>query len=236
MIGNVSTSLRIGPMIADPGARAAPKQRPLNTGGPIALMPLDVARDAPALHRASHGTAERERVWIYLGAGPFHNSSGLRDWYRSMEGHEDPLFYTVTVDSVPIGVVSFMSIVPAHGSIEIGHIWYGSQWQRTRVNTTACYLLLKEAIDHLNYRRVEWKCDALNTGSRMAALRLGFRFEGVFRQHRIVAGRNRDTAWFSILDAEWPLIRAGMERWLAWDETQGPRPSLSTLTAAQTTV
>jgi RimJ/RimL family protein N-acetyltransferase len=116
-----------------------------------------------------------------------------------------------------------------HGSLEIGHIWYGPEWQGPVANTEACYLLLREAFDGLGYRRMEWKCDGLNGRSRAAALRLGFRYEGLFRQHYIVKGLNRDTAWFSILDSEWPAIRAGMERWLEWDSAAGPRPSLSTL-------
>jgi RimJ/RimL family protein N-acetyltransferase len=102
--------------------------------------------------------------------------------------------------------------------LELGHIWYGLQAQRTKINTETIYLMLCRTFDELDYRRAEWKCDALNAHSRAAALRLGFRFEGTFRQHLIYKGRNRDTAWFAMMDHEWPRIKANMERWLAAEE------------------
>ena len=114
----------------------------------------------------------------------------------------------------PIGVVAFMSVDRAMRHLELGHIWYAPTAQRTRANTEVAYLMLREAFDELGYRRIEWKCDALNARSRAAADRLGFTFEGVFRQHMIVKGRNRDTAWFSMLDREWPRVRHNIERWL----------------------
>ena len=113
------------------------------------------------------------------------------------------------------GIVSFLRIEPAHGCIEIGHIWFGAPLQRTPAATEAIYLLAREAFDGLGNRRLEWKCNAANARSRRAAERFGFTFEGVFRQHMIVKGANRDTAWFSILDGEWPAVRAGFEAWLA---------------------
>ena len=225
-----STPLPIGAPVPDPNPRAVPEHSALR-GRTVSLLPLDPERDAPALYRASHGTPERERVWTYMPRGPFDGESALGDWYRSMAEPGDPLFYTVvdSANEAPIGIVSLLSIEPVHGSIEIGHIWYAPERQRTSANTEACYLLLREAFDRLGYRHMEWKCHGLNARSRAAALRLGFRYEGLFRQHYIVKGRNRDTAWFSILDSEWPAIRAAMERWLAWDDASGPRPSLSTL-------
>jgi RimJ/RimL family protein N-acetyltransferase len=124
-----------------------------------------------------------------------------------------------------VGVVSFMNIDPPMRRLELGNIWYVPAAQRTRANTEAAFLMLREAFDALGYRRVEWKCDALNRRSREAALRLGFAFEGVFHQHMIVKGRNRDTAWYAMLDRDWPRVRANMNRWLAED----PPPSLREL-------
>jgi RimJ/RimL family protein N-acetyltransferase len=122
----------------------------------------------------------------------------------------------------PIGIVSYLNIVPVMRRLELGNIWYTPQVQRTKVNTESIYLMLCETFDRLHYRRAEWKCDALNARSRAAAQRLGFSFEGVFRQHMIVRNRNRDTAWFAMTDEDWPLIKANMERWL-----YGPEKSLS---------
>ena len=222
--------LPIGAPVPDPTPRSRPTATALQ-GDAVSLRPHDPSRDSEALFAASHGTPELERVWTYLPAGPFSSAAELEDWYRTMAEPGDPHFYTVidNRNEAPSGIVSFLAIEPDHGSIEIGHIWYTPSLQRTAANTEACYLLLREAFDSLGYRRMEWKCDALNARSRAAALRLGFQFEGVFRQHRIVNGRNRDTAWFSILDSEWPTVRAGMERWLGWKEEDGSRPSLSTL-------
>jgi len=114
-----------------------------------------------------------------------------------------------------VGVVSFLNIVLTMRTVELGHIWYSPLVQRTSVNTEVIYLMLVEAFDALNYRRVEWKCDSLNARSRAAALRLGFSFEGIFQQHMIIKGRNRDTAWFALLDKDWPVVRHNMETWLA---------------------
>ena len=122
-----------------------------------------------------------------------------------------------------------MSVDPAMRHLELGNIWYAPRAQRTRANTESVYLMLREAFEMLGNRRVEWKCDALNARSRAAAERLGFTFEGIFRQHMIIKGRNRDTAWYSMLDHEWPAVRANIERWL---DAQDPPPSLRELNAA----
>jgi RimJ/RimL family protein N-acetyltransferase len=111
-------------------------------------------------------------------------------------------------------MASFLNVRPEMRVLEVGHIWYAPEAQRTAANTEATYLMLRDAFD-LGYRRAEWKCDALNERSRRAALRLGFRFEGVFRQHMVVKDRNRDTAWYAVLDGEWPAVRTNLERWLA---------------------
>jgi RimJ/RimL family protein N-acetyltransferase len=133
------------------------------------------------------------------------------------QSSDDPLFYAVIglADERPAGLASYLRIEPEPGVIEIGHIWFGVSLQRTTAATEAIYLLARRAFDELGYRRLEWKCNALNVASRRAAERFGFRFEGVFRKHMVVKGRNRDTAWYAITDDEWPGIRLGYEAWLA---------------------
>jgi RimJ/RimL family protein N-acetyltransferase len=132
-----------------------------------------------------------------------------------MQASEDPLFFAIEAEGAPQGVTSYLRITPEHGVIEIGHIWFGSPLQRTRAATEAIYLMARHAFDDLGYRRLEWKCNALNEPSRRAAERFGFTFEGVFRKHMLVKGKNRDTAWYAIVDDDWPAIRAAFERWLA---------------------
>jgi RimJ/RimL family protein N-acetyltransferase/8-oxo-dGTP pyrophosphatase MutT (NUDIX family) len=194
----------------------SPGRREIN-GRTVSLLPLNADRDAPTLFAISHGSAEKEAIWTYMGYGPFADEAAMHQWLSQQAQTADPLFFTVVANESgkPVGLVSFLSIDPTHGRIEIGHIWYGTEFQQTKVNTEAVYLLLGEAFDQLHYRRVEWKCDALNGRSRRAALRLGFQVEGLFRQHRIVKGRNRDTSWYAMLDSDWPLIKENMESWLA---------------------
>jgi RimJ/RimL family protein N-acetyltransferase len=159
--------------------------------------------------------------------GPFADVEAMRAWIASVAPSEDPRFLAVVGADGPMGMASFLNVDPAMRRIELGHIWYAPSAQRTEANTEATYLLLRESFEELGHRRVEWKCDALNARSRAAALRLGFTFEGVFRQHMVVKGRNRDTAWFSMLDGEWPAARSAFEAWLSADP--GDRPSLSAL-------
>ena len=139
----------------------------------------------------------------------------LRGALVEAEASEDPLFFAVVRDGRVLGRVSYMRITPAFGVIEIGNIVFAPALQRTTAATEAIYLLARHAFDDLGYRRLEWKCNALNAASRSAADRFGFAFEGVFRNHQIVKGRNRDTAWYAIIDADWPAIRAGFEHWLS---------------------
>ena len=192
-----------------------PSQRPL-VGRYITLKPPEPDRDAPELFLISHGSEEKRRLWTYMPYGPFSNENALRDWLDEQAQSVDPLFFVVT-DNVRggcLGMLSFLNIVPVMRRLELGHIWYGPIAQHSRTNTEAVYLMLCETFDRLHYRRAEWKCDALNARSRTAALRLGFSYEGLFRQHSIVKGRNRDTAWFAMMDHEWPKVKANMERWL----------------------
>jgi len=192
-----------------------PGRAPL-VGARIRLEPLDPHRHGAGLFAVSHGPGADPRLWHYLPYGPFPDAAAFMGWLSGLERSEDPLFVALVepASERPLGMASYLRIAPEHGSIEIGHIWLGAELQRTAAATEAMYLLARHAFDGLGNRRLEWKCDAANARSRRAAERLGFTFEGVFRQHMVVKGRNRDTAWFSMLDGEWPRARAGFERWL----------------------
>ena len=215
-----------------------PRARPARVtleGRACRLEPLDAARHAAGLYAAN--ALDRDgHMWAYLGYGPFDDAGQYRRWVASAERSEDPVFVAV-VDAgtgAPLGVASWMRIEPAHGVIEIGHLAWSPPLQRTRAATEAVMLLLAHAFA-LGYRRCEWKCDARNARSRAAALRFGFTFEGVFRQHMVVKGHNRDTAWYSLLDHEWPAARAGFEGWLDprnFDDTGRQRRSLRECRAA----
>ncbi len=209
-----SISGPIGELV-DPTPAVPPSAAPMD-GEVVALVPVDPDAHAPALFRVTHGTAEAEAVWTYMGYGPFGDEATMGAWLGGLVDSADPRFFTVIerASGAPVGVVSYLNVDTAMRHVELGHIWYVPSVQRTKVNTETVYLLLRRAFDELGNRRVEWKCDALNARSRAAALRLGFTFEGIFRQHMIVKGRNRDTAWFAMLDAEWPSRRADLERWL----------------------
>jgi RimJ/RimL family protein N-acetyltransferase len=200
------------------------------TGAIVQLRPLDLASDVPTLFAISNGQPARlgEReveeydadalIWRFMGGGPFADADGLAAWLRIQVEAPNVLCLAVVerASGQPIGVANFMSNEPAHLKIELGSIWYSPLAQRTGANTEATYLMLRHAFD-LGYRRVEWKCDALNERSRRAALRMGFKFEGIQEAHYIVKGRNRDTAWFRMLDREWPAARLHLERLLARD-------------------
>jgi RimJ/RimL family protein N-acetyltransferase len=182
----------------------------------VVVRPVDAPADAAPLYEASHPPSGDPAVWTYLPYGPFEDAAALDGFLRGAETSDDPLFFTLVrlSDLRALGVASYLRITPEHGVIEIGHIWFSTTLQRTTAATEAIYLLARQAFE-LGYRRLEWKCDALNAASRRAAERFGFRFEGVFRKHQITKGRNRDTAWFAITDDEWPAIAEGYERWLA---------------------
>jgi len=177
------------------------------------LEPLDPVRHAEALFEAN-AAAPDGRSWTYLAYGPFSDLPSYRAWLDANCRGDDPLFFAVIdrADDRPAGLVSYLRIAPATGSIEVGHIHYSPRLQRTPAATEAMYLMMKKAFES-GYRRYEWKCDALNAASRAAADRQGLSFEGVFRQAAVYKGRNRDTAWFAAIDAEWPALR---EAFLAW--------------------
>lgn len=159
------------------------------------------------------------RNWTYLPYGPFDNENSFSDWLASVCRGNDPLFHSIIQleTGQPVGLATFMRIVPETGVIETGHIHYSPLMQRTPVATEAMYLMMKRVFEELGYRRYEWKCDSLNEPSRRAAERLGFQYEGLFRQATMYKGRNRDTAWFSIIDSEWPALKQAFESWLQAD-------------------
>jgi RimJ/RimL family protein N-acetyltransferase len=182
------------------------------------LERLGTATHGDSLFEASAGPGAAER-FRYLFESPPATRADFDAWIGRASCGEDPLFYAVVdvATGRAEGRQALMRITPEHGVIEIGSILWGPRMARTRIATEALFLFAAYAFDTLGYRRFEWKCDAANEPSRRAALRFGFSFEGVFRQHMVVKGRNRDTAWFAMTDAEWPSIRAGFERWLRPD-------------------
>jgi RimJ/RimL family protein N-acetyltransferase len=203
-------------------------------GERVRLEPLDPAAHGEGLYAAGHeGDPE---LWAYLPEGPFA-VRGEFDAYlaRRAAAADEECFTVVAPRAGAAGIASYMRISEEHGSIEIGGIWFGAALQRTPAATEAIFLLALRAFDELGYRRLEWKCNALNQRSRRAAERFGFVYEGTHRQAMVLKGRNRDTAWYSITDGEWPGVRAGFERWLAsenFDSAGGQRATLETLRAA----
>ena len=215
-------------------ARERPSRTPM-TGRFCRVEPLDAGKHAAELYAAN--SEDRDgRMWTYLPWGPY---DGFDDYLAAVKAglrREDFLTYAVidAVSGKAVGVASYLNINPTAGSIEVGGIAYAPALQQKPAGTEAMYLMMRRVFDELGYRRYEWKCNALNAPSRAAAGRYGFRFEGIFRQADVVKGRNRDTAWFSITDSEWPAIKAAFERWLDpgnFDAEGRQRMSLSALTA-----
>jgi RimJ/RimL family protein N-acetyltransferase len=211
-IPDPDSGLPIGPEVA-PAVVERPRRERLE-GRDVRLEPLDPDRHTASLWQQSHGPGAAAR-WQYLFEAPFADEAAFRGHLVAKAALDDPLFYAIvdTGSGNALGYMTLMRIDPVHRSIEVGNILYGRDLQRTRGATEAQYLLMRYAF-RLGYRRYEWKCNALNAPSRRAALRFGFTFEGIFRQHFIVRGRSRDTAWYSLLDHEWPATRAAFERWL----------------------
>jgi RimJ/RimL family protein N-acetyltransferase len=219
-----------------PPVEGKPAQRPGRaalTGRFAILERLNAARHGPALWDAFKG---RDELWTYSSQGPFADAAAFNAWLSQRAVLEDPFYFTVlNRDGRALGVATLMEIRPEMRVIEVGHIVYGPALQRSPHGTEAQFLLARYVFETLNYRRYEWKCDALNAASRRAAERYGFTFEGIFRQHMILKGRSRDTAWFSMLDGEWPGIRAAFEQWLApanFDESGRQRRRLEDIRAA----
>lgn len=199
------------------------------------LEPLDAERHAAPLFEA-FSEDPSGRLWTYMAYGPFTSAGEYHAWVVEQSAQGDPLFFAVETlpEGKPVGVASYLRITPGSGSIEVGHLVFSPALQRTRAATEAMLLMMEQAFA-LGYRRCEWKCDALNAPSRAAAERLGFTFEGIFRQATVYKRRNRDTAWFSILDREWPALQAAFRTWLDpanFDPAGRQRTRLSDLTRA----
>lgn len=199
------------------------------TGRWCRVEPLDIDAHAADLHDANREGDGRN--WTYLTSDPFDELDAYRAWLTKMSAADDPFFHAIVDNATnkAVGLAAFLRIDPANGVIEVGHINYSPRLQRTVAATEAMYLMMRRVFDELGYRRYEWKCDSLNAPSRAAAARLGFTYEGTFRQALVYKGRNRDSAWFSIVDSEWPALRESFERWLDpanFDEQGRQRTSL----------
>jgi RimJ/RimL family protein N-acetyltransferase len=193
-----------------------PLHRGVHQGRYVRLEPLDPVRHGDDLYAASSGP-QAEESFRYLFEVPPESRTGFEPWLAKSAASEDPLYFAVVDQATgrAEGRLTFMRIDRAHGVIETGSILFGTRLARTRGATEAIYLQARHAFDDLGYRRFEWKCNDLNEPSKRAAVRLGFTFEGVFRQHMVVKGSNRDTAWYAMLDSEWPARRQAFERWLS---------------------
>ena len=216
----------VGPLVDPLPSGSVPDLRPI-PGRWMRLDPLHAERHAKLLFQSITGADDG--MWSYLAYGPFASEEVFTKFVQEKQAARDPWFYAFVnrATGETMGMGAFMRADAANGAIEIGHIWLSPALQRTREGTEAIYLMMRHCFDDLGVRRLEWKCDALNAPSRRAALRYGFTFEGIFRQHYIIKGRNRDTAWFSMLDKEWPAIHKGFETWLAEDnfDAQGKEKS-----------
>lgn len=200
------------------------------TGRYVLLEPLDPARHLADLSALALDPAA-DSTWNYLPYGPFDNAAAYEAHLRAQAASSDPLFFVfrnLDADGAAQGIASFLRITQTHGTIEIGHVWFSPALQRTRAATEGLFLLARHAFA-LGYRRLEWKCNALNAASMRAAERLGYSYEGTFRQMMVVKGRNRDTAWYSIIDGEWPGIEARFGQWLAESNFDSQGRQLSAL-------
>ena len=216
--------------------RAVPPRQPIE-GRYCRLEALEPQRHAAELY-AAYSQAPDERDWTYLSTGPFADADAYRAYAERAALSTDPLHYAVIErrSGKAVGTLALMRIDPANGVIEVGFVTFSPLLKRTPVSSEAQYLLMKHVFDELGYRRYEWKCDSLNAPSRQAAARLGFQFEGIFRQAVVYKGRSRDTAWFAIIDSDWPPLRAAFEKWLApenFDADGQQQLSLTQIRAAQ---
>lgn len=203
----------IGCPIANWSARLHPPRSPMQ-GRYCRLEPLNVSEHLDSLYESLGNNPITD--WTYLPYGPFEQVADFKQWLQQQDGLDDPLFYAI-VDSTSnnaLGLASYLRIAPYGGVIEVGHIHYSKFLQKTPMATEAMFLMMQRVFDELGYRRYEWKCDALNTRSRAAALRLGFTFEGIFRQATVYKNRNRDTAWYSMIDSEWLRLKRVYKVWL----------------------
>jgi RimJ/RimL family protein N-acetyltransferase len=208
-----------------------PPREPI-VGRYVRVAPID-EQFAGDLH-AAHLQDRDGRSWTYLPYGPFANERDYREWMRATCFGADPLFHAIVDRATEraAGVAAYMRITPASGTVEVGHVCFSPLLQRGRGGTETMYLMMKRAFD-LGYRRYEWKCDALNAPSRAAARRLGFSFEGIFRQATVYKARSRDTAWYAAIDSAWPALARAFATWLDpdnFDAAGRQRSRLSDLT------
>lgn len=232
------TTNAYGQPIGQPVAGWMPRPRPERVtldGRCCRLEPLDADRHAAELY-AAFADAPDDSDWTYMGAGPFPDAASYLSFARTAAASADPMHYAVIdrASGRAVGTLSLLRIDPANGAIEVGWVAFSRALKRTPVSTEAQYLLMRYVFDALGYRRYEWKCDDLNAPSRAAAARLGFQYEGTFRQAVVYKGRNRDTAWFAMLDRDWPVLAASFEAWLApanFDEHGAQRRSLAAIRA-----
>jgi RimJ/RimL family protein N-acetyltransferase len=214
-----------------------PPQRPIAaplSGRYVLLDPLDAPRHGPDLWDA---VQDHDDLWAWLAGGPYPDANAMLDHLEKWrEAERAVLLAIIPKDTAKAsGWASFMRIKPAHGVIEVGNVLFSPALQCTRAATEAMYLMARHVFDDLGYRRYEWKCNAQNEASRRAALRFGFTFEGIFRQHMVVKGRSRDTAWFAMLDHEWPARKRAFEAWLDpanFDQTGRQRSTLTQIATA----
>ncbi len=195
-----------------------PARRTLE-GIEVALDPLDPSRHCADLFQASHGSEEAKKIWTYLPWGPWEAENEFRQFLVGCAASFDKIWYVFRKkDSSEIkGMACYLDIQPTQGVIEIGGIWFAPNMQRTRAATEALFLMLDYAMTDFSYRRMQWRCNALNQKSRNAAIRLGFKYEGTFYNHMIFKGMNRDTAWYSMLDSDWPEVQSTIQSWLSPD-------------------
>jgi RimJ/RimL family protein N-acetyltransferase len=210
-----------------------PARSPIE-GRQVRIESLDPDLHASELYQASHDSAEARRIWDYLPWGPWQELNGFESWLRELAGSTSFIWnvFRSRRDGRAKGMACYFDIEPAQGVIEIGGIWFSPDMQRTRAATETLFLMMSYVMDDLHYRRLQWRCNALNERSRNAARRLGFRFEGIFYNHMIVKAKNRDTAWYSIIDQDWSEISEIFREWLSeqnFDQDGVARQSLSTL-------
>lgn len=202
------------------------------TGRTCRLEPLDASKHADELH-ADYSVAPDDRDWTYLMESFPSDINEFRENIEKKAQSADPKFYTVIdlASEKAVGIFSLLRIQPEHGVIEVGHVNFSQLIKQSAISTEAQFLLMKYAFDELGYRRYEWKCDSLNAPSRKAALRLGFKFEGIFRNGSIYKERSRGIAWFSIIDDEWPAVKAAIHSWIAPENFDNEGKQIKSLTA-----
>lgn len=204
----------IGPDVPGWAGAQPPTTAPME-GRFCRLEALSVSRHGADLF-AAYGAGGHPELWTYMPVGPFPEVEPFLTWLKGAEASTDPLFFAILDrdSGKAIGVASYLRITPAAGTIEVGNIAFSPRMQRTAHATECMFLMMQRAFDDWGYRRYEWKCDSLNAPSRRAAARFGFEYDGMFKQALVYKGRNRDTTWFSILDQDWPRLKAGYEAWL----------------------